>query len=112
MKLTSCRDISTLEKNIQQKFEKTVDKFETWCYIAFVDNYSTREVIDTDNEILREKISESGLKKKYIISRLNLSYQGFDNKLAGKSEWLNREVDELCDMLHITDMAERRSIFL
>ena len=65
-----------------------------------------------DNGKLRERIDASGLKKKYIISRLGLSYQGFENKLSGKHEWLNREVDELCDILHITDLDERRAIFL
>ena len=65
-----------------------------------------------NNEMLKRKIKESGLKKKYIIGMLNLSYQGFDNKLNGKHEWSYKEVVSLCDILNITDIQERRDIFL
>jgi len=64
----------------------------------------------TNLEMLREKIDGSGYKIQYIASALNLSYQGFLNKLKGLSEFGNSEISSLCKLLHLT-IEEMMQIF-
>lgn len=65
----------------------------------------------TDIDALEARISDSGLKIGYIIEKLGLSRQGFNNKITGKTEFTISEVAILCDILDITSLKEKERIF-
>ena len=64
----------------------------------------------TNTELLNQVISASGYKKTFVAKKIGLSYQGFLNKIYGKSEFLTSEVKCLCDLLGLTN-EERDLIF-
>ena len=64
----------------------------------------------TNTILLNTWIDKSGFKKTYIAQRLGLSFQGFLNKLNGKSEFTVREVIILCRLLKIP-FDDREVIF-
>lgn len=49
----------------------------------------------TNTELLRKKIDESGYKLIFIAEHCRLSYQGFMNKVNGKSEFNATEIQKL-----------------
>lgn len=59
---------------------------------------------------LKKAIDDSGYKLTFIAKKLNLSYQGFLNKMQGKYEFTASEIKILCDLLQLTD-EKRRIIF-
>lgn len=59
---------------------------------------------------LKKAIDDSGYKLTFIAKKLNLSYQGFLNKMQGKYEFTASEIKILCDLLHLTD-EKRKVIF-
>ena len=65
----------------------------------------------TDTARLNELIKESGLKVGYIANRLGLSQYGFSRKRDNLSEFTPSEINALCDILHITSLEDRFSIF-
>ena len=62
-------------------------------------------------DLLTAAITRSGLKKKYIASKLGLSAYGFSLKAKGEREFTASEIKLLCEILGITRVAERDSIF-
>lgn len=66
----------------------------------------TQPIVDT--ELLNEYISNSGLKKSFIIEQLGISRQAFSDKSKGKTPFRKSEVYVLCDLLGIktTDKAK------
>lgn len=56
----------------------------------------------TNTELLREKLEGSGYKLTFIAQRLDLSYQGFLNKINNKSDFTAPEIAMLKDMLHLS----------
>ena len=56
-----------------------------------------------DSERLKEAIKESGLKKVFIAEKLGISYQGYQKKENGKSDFLANEVSIMKDLLHLTN---------
>lgn len=56
----------------------------------------------TNTAELIKAIEESGLKRTYIAARLNLSYQGFLNKLNNKTQFISTEIYELKEMLNLS----------
>ena len=65
----------------------------------------------TDTARLNELIEKSGLKIGYIAKRLGLSRYGFSRKRDNLAEFTPSEINALCDILHITSIEDRFSIF-
>lgn len=63
-----------------------------------------------NTELLRKKIEDSGYKLTFIAKQLNLSYQGFLNKLDGKNEFYGSEISFLSDFLKLS-LEEKEEIF-
>ena len=64
----------------------------------------------TNETLLRNAIARNGMKIKFVAERIELSYQGFLNKMTGKSEFNAKEIVNLCKLLHI-ERHERDNIF-
>lgn len=65
----------------------------------------------TNTEALKQKIKDQGLKQGYIADKLGLSAYGFANKVNNASEFKATEISLLCDILNITSLKEKESIF-
>lgn len=65
----------------------------------------------TNTEKLKSYIEASGLKQEYIAKALGLSSYGFARKRDNLSEFTASEIETLCNLLHITSLKERFSIF-
>lgn len=65
----------------------------------------------TNTEALKLKIKEQGLKQGYIAEKLGLSSYGFAKKVNNMSEFKATEISLLCDLLKITSLKEKESIF-
>ena len=65
----------------------------------------------TNTEKLSKIIDESGLRKGFIAAKLGLSTYGFQKKVENKSQFKAGEIKILCDLLHITSLKEKESIF-
>lgn len=64
----------------------------------------------TNTKLLRDKIDSSGLKIGYIAEQINLTYQGFLNKLNNETEFKASEIKMLQSILGLTN-KERDAIF-
>jgi len=65
----------------------------------------------TNTEALKQKIKEQGLKQGYIADKMGLSAYGFAKKVNNVSEFKATEISLLCDLLNITSLKEKESIF-
>ena len=65
----------------------------------------------TNSELLKLKIKESGLKLGFIVEKLNTSYAWFNKKLENEKDFNAAEIQMLCEILGITDLAEKERIF-
>lgn len=52
---------------------------------------------------LRAKLSEMQLTQSDVADKLGISYQSFNYKLNGKTEFKASEIKKLCSILKITD---------
>ncbi len=59
----------------------------------------------TNVPMLKNAIDNSGLKRKYIAEQLGLSYQGFLDKIRGKSEFVGSEIIRMKDLLRMDEKA-------
>ncbi len=64
----------------------------------------------TNSSQLKAKIDESGFKLRFVAQKLGLSYQGFQNKLMGKSDFKASEIVALRQLLQLS-IEEEQSIF-
>lgn len=64
----------------------------------------------TDTVLLRQKINESGYKLGFISEKLNISHQGFLNKINNIREFKASEIKTLSDLLNLTN-DEQEAIF-
>jgi hypothetical protein len=64
----------------------------------------------TNSNLLKEKIEESGYKLTFIAKKLDISYQGFLNKMNNETEFKATEIKILCDLLNI-ETEEMYKIF-
>lgn len=64
-----------------------------------------------DTPILNEKIKLSGLKKKYLAERLNLSHTSLNYKISGKNAFTVPEMVQLSNILGLS-YAEIYEIFI
>lgn len=65
----------------------------------------------TDVELLNQRIRDSGLKFSFIAQKMGLSYYGLRRKLNNLCEFKASEISSLCDILGITNVAEKEAIF-
>lgn len=65
----------------------------------------------TDTEKLRGYISRRGLKLGYLAKQLGLSAYGLSLKINNVHEFTSSEIALLCDLLDITSLREKESIF-
>ena len=61
---------------------------------------------------LKKAIDDSGLKLTFIAKKLNLSYQGFLNKMQGRYEFNLAEIQELSKVLNLTDERKKKIFFV
>ena len=61
---------------------------------------------------LKKAIDDSGYKLTFIAKKLNLSYQGFLNKMQGKYEFNLAEIQELSKVLNLTDERKKKIFFV
>lgn len=64
----------------------------------------------TNTKLLREKINQSGYKLAFVASQLQISYQGFLNKVNNKTEFTATEIATLKTLLNLT-VEECHAIF-
>ena len=62
--------------------------------------------------LLENKISDSGLKKKYIAEKLGISTRTFAKKIKNESPIMGDEISLLCEILNISDNNQKTEIFL
>jgi ribosome-binding protein aMBF1 (putative translation factor) len=65
----------------------------------------------TNKELLEKAIKAKGLKKKFLAAKIGLSPAGFCNCLNNRAEFKASQIDTLCDLLGIVDLAEKEAIF-
>lgn len=65
----------------------------------------------TNTELLRKKIEDNGLKQGYIAEKLGITSYGFAKKLKNETEFKASEIKTLCELLNITSLREKESIF-
>ena len=65
----------------------------------------------TNSILLKRKIEESGLKIGFIVEKLGTSYAWFNKKLNNGKDFTAAEIQMLCEILSITDLAEKERIF-
>ena len=66
----------------------------------------------TNTKLLREKIDASGLKLQYIADQLEISRAALTMKIENKSDFRQKEIVKLCELLGITTPKEKALIFL
>lgn len=62
-------------------------------------------------DLLEQAIEKSGLRRRYIVKELGISYASFSGKLYGKVEWKTPEVHKLCKVLRISKSDMIRIFF-
>lgn len=65
----------------------------------------------TNTELLKEKISQSGLKTNYIAKNIGISRASLWNKVNNVRAFTVPEMDRLCAVLNIKSLREREAIF-
>lgn len=65
----------------------------------------------TNTELLEKAIKESGLKKAFLANKIGLSASGFCNCLNNRAEFKASQINILCELLGIVDLAEKEAIF-
>ncbi len=65
----------------------------------------------TNTEKLQQRIQQSGLKKSYIAKTLGINPKTLKNKITGRTEFTESEMNAMWKLLGITDPAEKIAIF-
>lgn len=65
----------------------------------------------TDTEKLRNVIKKKGFKLGYLAKQLGLSAYGLALKINNVHEFTSSEIVLLCDLLDISSLREKESIF-
>lgn len=65
----------------------------------------------TNTELLEDYIRRSGLKKKFIASKLGITPYSLMKKIRNEAVFTSREIQALCDLLGITSLKEKDRIF-
>lgn len=65
----------------------------------------------TNTALLEKKIEESGFRREFIAKKLGLSAYGLAKKIKNETEFKASEIKGMCEILSITDSAEKELIF-
>ena len=65
----------------------------------------------TNTALLQSEIEKSGIKKGKIAEVLDVSYGSLRRKINGEVSFTQREIQELCKLLGISDLEKREDIF-
>lgn len=65
----------------------------------------------TDTQKLKEVISMSGLKYKFLAESLGLTPYGLMNKIENRTEFKASEISVLCDILGIASLEDKEKLF-
>lgn len=65
----------------------------------------------TNKDLLERAIQAKGLKKAFLAEQIGLTPAGFCNCLNNRAEFKASQISALCDLLGITDLAEKEAIF-
>ena len=65
----------------------------------------------TNTKRLEEIIEACGLKKSYIAKMIGVSIRALSMKIRNKTEFKASEIEALCQILSITDLAEKEAVF-
>lgn len=65
----------------------------------------------TNTALLEKAIKDSGLKKLFLAEKIGLTPAGFYNCLNNRAEFKASQINTLCDLLGITDLATKEAIF-
>ena len=65
----------------------------------------------TDTTSLKRAINERGLKMSHIAERLGVARYTLLRKLKGETEFSVDEAKKICEIIGITDPAEKEKIF-
>ena len=65
----------------------------------------------TDSNALRDMIKSKGLKLKFVAEQIGLTTYGLQLKIDNKNEFKTGEVSALCELLGISDLKTKESIF-
>ena len=65
----------------------------------------------TNTKLIKDKIDASGLKLGFIAEKLDISYHWLKKKIENEVPFKAYEIQILCDLLNITDLQEKDSIF-
>ena len=65
----------------------------------------------TNSDLLKQVIEESGLKIGFIASFVGISRQLLWKKVNNLTPFNQYEIDKMCDVLKITSLRQKESIF-
>ena len=65
----------------------------------------------TDTKLLKNKIDSSGLKVGFIAQSVGISRQQFWKKVNNLVPFNQYEIENLCNVLHITSLRDKEAIF-
>ena len=65
----------------------------------------------TNTKLLKEYIRRSGLKINFIASKLGISRAALSNKILNRSEFSQREIEKVCDLLSIRVLETKEAVF-
>ena len=65
----------------------------------------------TSTTEVRQIIEEKGLKLNYIARKLGISPYSLSLKLNNQNEFKSSEISTMCDLLGISDLKEKESLF-
>lgn len=66
----------------------------------------------TNTKLLKECIRRSGLKINFIASEMGISRAALSNKIHNRSEFSQREIEKVCDLLSIRVLETKEAVFL
>ena len=64
-----------------------------------------------NTEALEKKIRDQGIKKVFLAEKLGITTFGLSKKINNINEFKASEIQTLCELLNITSLKEKESIF-
>lgn len=64
-----------------------------------------------NTEALEKKIRDQGIKKVFLAEKLGITSFGLSKKINNINEFKASEIQMLCELLNITSLKEKESIF-
>ena len=67
--------------------------------------------MNNSTHLLRDIISNSGYKFRFLAKEIGMTYQGFFNKINDISKFRANEIGKLCELLKIDDETRNKIFF-